>query len=104
MTSRRDFIKKTTASTAAVTLGGLVLPNYTFASILGANEQINCAVIGVRSRAKAHVMAIHRAPNAKVLYNCDVDDTIIGRTQYVVPKEHWVCTDGRKRFPKDFRR
>ncbi|MEM8927056.1 MAG: Gfo/Idh/MocA family oxidoreductase [Bacteroidota bacterium] len=77
MTSRRDFIKKTTASTAAMTLGGMMLPHMANAKILGANELINCAVIGVRSRAKAHVMAIHRAPNAKVLYNCDVDDIII---------------------------
>ena len=77
MTSRRDFIKKTTAGTAAVTLGGLVLPQRAHARILGANDAINCAVIGVRSRAKAHVVAIHQDPNAKILYNCDVDDSII---------------------------
>ena len=77
MTSRRNFIKKTTAGTAAVTLGGLVLPSSSYAGILGANERINCAIIGVRSRAKAHVMAIHQGKNTKILYNCDVDDTII---------------------------
>ena len=77
MTSRRDFIKKTTAGTAAVTLGNLVLPQMAGASIIGANERINCAVIGVRSRAKAHIIAIHQDPNAKILYNCDVDDDII---------------------------
>jgi predicted dehydrogenase len=47
------------------------------ARILGANDHINCAVIGVRSRAKAHVRAIHANTNAKILYNCDVDDVII---------------------------
>ncbi|MBT8205833.1 MAG: Gfo/Idh/MocA family oxidoreductase, partial [Eudoraea sp.] len=77
MTSRRDFIKKTAASTAAVTLGSIVLPRIAHANVLGANEQINCAVIGVRSRAKAHIMAIHQDANAKILYNCDVDDVII---------------------------
>jgi len=77
MTSRRDFIKKTSAGTAAVTLGGLVLPNMARTQGVGANDQINCAVVGVRSRAKAHVMAIHQDPNAKILYNCDVDDIII---------------------------
>ncbi len=77
MTSRRDFIKKTTAGTAAMTLGGLVLPQMAHARILGANDAINCAVIGVRSRAKAHLVAIHQDPNAKILYNCDVDDVII---------------------------
>ncbi len=77
MTTRRNFIKKTASGTAAMTLGGLVFPQTGMANILGANDHINCAVIGVRSRAKAHVLAIHKDPNAKILYNCDVDDTII---------------------------
>ncbi len=77
MTTRRNFIKKTASGTAAVTLGGLVFPQAGMANILGANDHINCAVIGVRSRAKAHVLAIHKDSNAKILYNCDVDDTII---------------------------
>lgn len=77
MTTRRNFIKKTTASTAAITLGGIVLPQWGYSNVLGANDHINCAVIGVRSRAKAHVKAIHADPNAKILYNCDVDDFII---------------------------
>lgn len=76
-TTRRDFIKKTTTGTAAVTLGSMVLPSWANANILGTNDQINCAVIGVRSRAKAHVLAIHQDTNAKILYSCDVDDTII---------------------------
>lgn len=77
MGTRRDFIKKTTTGTAAVTLGGLAFPSWANARILGANDHINCAVIGVRSRAKAHVLAIHQDSNAKILYNCDVDDKII---------------------------
>ncbi|MGB5555345.1 MAG: Gfo/Idh/MocA family oxidoreductase [Flavobacteriaceae bacterium] len=77
MNTRRNFIKKTTAGTAAITLGGLVLPKFGYANLLGANDQINCAVIGVRSRAKAHVKAIHADPNAKILYSCDVDDLIL---------------------------
>ena len=77
MTTRRNFIKKTTAGTVAMTLGGIAMPKWGYSNILGANDHINCAVIGVRSRAKAHVMAIHADPNAKILYNCDVDDLII---------------------------
>lgn len=77
MTTRRNFIKKTTAGTAAMTLGGLGLPASSYATILGANDQINCAVIGIRSRGKAHVKAIHNDSNAKIIYSCDVDDTIL---------------------------
>jgi len=77
MNSRRNFIKKTASGTAALTFGGLVLPSMSYSNILGANDQINCAIIGVRSRAKAHVLAIHKDSNAKILYSCDVDDEII---------------------------
>ncbi len=77
MGTRRNFIKKTAAGSAAISLGGIILPKSGYANILGANEKVNCAVIGVRSRAKAHVMAINQYPNAKILYNCDVDDLII---------------------------
>ena len=100
MTTRRNFIKKTTASTAAITLGGLVLPSNAYSNILGANDHINCAIIGVRSRAKAHVKAIHQDKNAKILYNCDVDDIII--------EEHNVwCQENIGYVPKvekDFRK
>ncbi|MGB5818729.1 MAG: Gfo/Idh/MocA family oxidoreductase [Saonia sp.] len=77
MTTRRNFIKKTTVGSAALTLSGLVFPYTINSQILGANDRINCAIIGVRSRAKAHVKAINEDSNAKILYNCDVDDVII---------------------------
>lgn len=77
MTTRRDFIKKTTVGGAALTLGGLVLPGTLNAGVLGANDQLQVAVIGVRSRAKALTMGISKSPNVKIIYNCDVDDTII---------------------------
>ncbi|MDX1327070.1 MAG: Gfo/Idh/MocA family oxidoreductase [Arenibacter sp.] len=77
MSSRRHFIKKTAAGSAALTLGGLVLPQMGYGNILGANDRINVAVFGVRSRAKALIKAVHQDANAKVLYNCDVDETIL---------------------------
>ncbi|WP_276166092.1 Gfo/Idh/MocA family protein [Zobellia alginiliquefaciens] len=77
MTSRRNFIKKTATGSMALSFSGLILPSMAHANILGANDHINCAIIGVRSRAKAHVMAIHEQQNAKIIYSCDVDDTIL---------------------------
>ena len=46
-------------------------------NILGANDRINCAVVGVRSRGKAHAAAINSQNNSKIIFNCDVDDIII---------------------------
>ena len=101
MTSRRDFIKKTTAGSVAIGIGGSVYPQYLLGRNrkYGANEQIQVAVIGVRSRAKALTMGIHQYSNAKILYNCDVDQTIL--------KEHnlW-CKENIGYVPKnevDFR-
>ena len=100
MTSRRNFIKKTMASSAAVTLGGLALPKIGYANIAGANDRLNVAVIGIRSRGKALVKAVHEQPNAKVVYNCDVDDEIL--------KEHNIwCQNNIGYVPKvekDFRK
>ncbi len=77
MTTRRNFIKKTTVGTAAVTLGSLGLPSMGYANIIGANDRINCATIGINGRGKAHVAAIHADANARILYTCDVDDLIL---------------------------
>ncbi len=100
MTTRRNFIKKTTAGSAAIGLGGLLLPHMSYANVLGANDKLNVAIIGVRSRAKAHVKAIHRDTNSKILYNCDVDAIII--------EEHNIwCQENIGYVPqveKDFRK
>lgn len=100
MGTRRNFIKKTTAGTTGLALSGMILPNTAYTNILGANDHLGVAVIGVRSRAKAHCIAIHQDPNAKILYSCDVDDKII--------EEHnaW-CQDNIGYVPKvekDFRK
>ena len=75
--TRRNFIKKTSLSAASVVVGALS-PNFMIGrNILGANDRINCAIAGVRSRGKAHAAAIHLQKNASIIYSCDVDDEII---------------------------
>ncbi|MDC6365141.1 MULTISPECIES: Gfo/Idh/MocA family protein [Flavobacteriaceae] len=76
MNKRRDFIKKTGLGATGLTLAG-IMPAQGFSNILGANDRLRVAVIGVRSRAKAHIIAIHQDANAQIVYNCDVDDVII---------------------------
>ena len=52
---RRDFIKKTLGTTAAISVGG-VLPAFnakSYANILGANDKIVVSMMGVNSRGKA---------------------------------------------------
>ena len=77
MTSRRDFIQKTSLGGLALSLGSTMSASVLYGRSLGANEQLNIAVIGVRSRAKALISGISKYPNAKILYNCDVDEKIL---------------------------
>jgi predicted dehydrogenase len=75
--TRRNFIKNTTLGTASLATATFSSNFVLGRDILGANERINCAVVGVRSRGKAHAAAINLQENAKILYSCDVDDVIL---------------------------
>ncbi|MDG1720631.1 MAG: Gfo/Idh/MocA family oxidoreductase [Bacteroidia bacterium] len=75
--TRRNFIKNTTLGTASFATATFSSNFILGRDILGANERINCAVVGVRSRGKAHAAAINLQENAKILYSCDVDDVIL---------------------------
>lgn len=75
--TRRNFIKNTTLGTASLATATFSSNFILGRDILGANERINCAVVGVRSRGKAHAAAINLQENAKILYSCDVDDIIL---------------------------
>lgn len=77
MTTRRRFIRNSSLGSIGLAVGTLSMPALSHARTQGANDRINCAVIGVRSRGKAHVLAIHNDPNAQVLYSCDVDEVIL---------------------------
>jgi len=74
-TTRRNFIRKTSLGAVAT---ATLQPNFMIGkNILGANDRIHCAIAGVRSRGKAHALAINHQQNATILYSCDVDDNII---------------------------
>jgi len=57
MTKRRDFIKKSVLGTAGIAIGGMGFSSKSYASIIGANERIIAAVVGIGGRGGAHVGA-----------------------------------------------
>lgn len=72
---RRDFIKKAALGAAAVSFGG-VLPGFSaqsYGSILGANERLKVASMGVNSRGLAVGSNFAMQPNCEISYSCDVD-------------------------------
>ena len=73
--SRRDFIKKTVTGAAAISFGG-VLPGFSassYAKIMGANERIQVAMMGVNSRGLALSSNFAAQKNCEIRYICDVD-------------------------------
>ena len=65
MTKRREFIKKSALGTAGIAIGGMGFSSKSYASIIGANERINIAVIGISGQGSAHINAycqIEREP------------------------------------------
>lgn len=98
--SRRSFIKKTTAASAALSLGG-VLPAMSaksYGRIIGSNERINVSVMGVNSRGKALASNFARQNNCDVLHICDVDSRAILACQKRLEVAQEMKTKGFRDF------
>lgn len=73
--SRRAFIKQAALLGTGATIGG-ILPGFSASSyrrIIGANEKIRVAMMGVNSRGFALASNFSAQSNAEVIYICDVD-------------------------------
>lgn len=71
--SRREFIKTTSMGAAALTLGGLGMSAKSYGRIIGANERLNVAIIGLGRRLGAYTDPISlKENNVNLLYLCDV--------------------------------
>ena len=75
MISRREFLS--TAATAT-TAAALAPTARSYARVLGANDRLNFAVIGLNSRAYAHLSALKaNSKDAYITHVCDVDSVIL---------------------------
>jgi len=73
MSDRRSFIQKSTVGAVGLTLGGTTFSPKSYARIIGANDRINVAFIGLGRRVPAYYDAVSdKANNVEVLYLCDV--------------------------------
>jgi predicted dehydrogenase len=73
--SRRNFLDTVAAGAASLAISSSAK---SYARIVGANERLNCAVIGLRSRAYAHLASLKaNQKSACITHVCDVDsDTL----------------------------
>jgi predicted dehydrogenase len=77
MTERRDFIKQTLKGSAGVMIGGLGFSAKSYAAIIGSNERINVAVIGVRGQGGTHINSwckLKDNRNVQLSTLCDTDE------------------------------
>ncbi len=77
MTKRRDFIKKSTLGAAGITIGGMGLSPKSYTSIIGSNERVNIAVVGIRGRGLGHInsyCSLKNSKNVRIRTICDVDE------------------------------
>jgi len=72
--NRRTFLKKTTAASAGVMVSKPVISRASKKN--SPNDTINIAVIGIRSRGKAHYEALSQIPNVKIATLCDIDQRL----------------------------
>ncbi|MEC3907704.1 Gfo/Idh/MocA family oxidoreductase [Tamlana sp. 2201CG12-4] len=84
MTTRRNFIKSTAMGAAGVTL--LTSAN-SYASILGANDNVNFAIIGCGGRAHGLAKAIGTSKQGKIVAVCDVDANRLSKFKAYCKKE-----------------
>jgi predicted dehydrogenase len=77
MTKRRDFIKQSVLGTAGIAIGGMGFSASSYGSILGSNDRLNVAVIGLRSRGTAHIdewCYLKDSHNIRIVSLCDTDE------------------------------
>jgi predicted dehydrogenase len=73
--SRRSFILKSAAGTAAA----LTIPTIIPASVFGSNDKIRIAVLGVNGRGTDHIQGFSNLPDVEVVCLCDPDLVVLAK-------------------------
>src|ERR1700749_828276 len=98
MVTRREFL-----DTLAMGAAGLAITSSarSYGQIMGSNERLNFAVIGLNSRAYAHLSALHANKDpAGIGYVCDVDSNILSKFAAATEKQ----VEAAPKCEKDFRK
>src|SRR6201998_1428864 len=98
MATRREFL-----DTLAVGAAGLAISSTakSYGQIMGSNDRLNFAVIGLNGRAYAHLASLKANKNAaRITHVCDVDSTILRKFADSVEKEMGEAAVAEKDFRK----
>jgi len=72
--SRRNFIKST-----ALVAAGTTLPARSWRQLMGTNDDLRVAVIGLNGRGRSHLASLAKISGVRVVAICDVDRAILER-------------------------
>jgi predicted dehydrogenase len=90
MTKRREFIKKSLLGTAGIAIGGIGFSRKSYNSIIGSNDRLNAAVIGIRGQGGSHInsfCSLKDSKNVRLKTLCDADEQFFAeRVKTVVDK------------------
>ena len=71
--TRRSFIKKSALGITGITIGGIGMSAQNYSRIIGANDRLNIAIVGLGRRLTAFIEPIAiKENNVQLLYLCDV--------------------------------
>ncbi|RCR68113.1 Gfo/Idh/MocA family protein [Larkinella punicea] len=103
MEKRREFIKKIAAGSASLAVGGTAFgfSAKSYNRIIGANELVRVATIGVNSRGNSMGGTIAGQKNAEVATVCDVDERTIPKAIATIKK---VKSTANPKSEKDCRK
>ena len=90
---RRDFLKNSAIGTAGIATGAIGFSAKSYASIVGANERINVAVIGIRNQGTVHIKSfcgLRDSHNVVVKTLCDTDELLFEPASRIVTQQTGV--------------
>ncbi len=83
--SRREFLSRGSKIAGGIVATG-ALTTLGTGKVIGANERINVACIGIRSRGNGHIGGFGKIPGVKIAALCDIDESILNKRASEVEK------------------
>lgn len=75
--SRREFLKTGAKVVAVATAAERLRTWSTPGNVLGANDRVRVAIVGLRGRGENHIQGYGALPNVEIAALCDVDDNVM---------------------------
>lgn len=90
MTKRREFVKTSIMGSTGLIIGGTGFSPKTYNSIIGSNDRINLAVIGIRNQGTVHIkslLTLIESHNISIKTLCDADENLFDPAAKIVQEK-----------------